>query len=229
MARSGTEAVRAVMSEARCLLLDFDGPVCEVFAGLPAPAVADSLRVALRKAGGQLPPEAHRTDDPLEVFRLSASLGKDLNQLALTTLRDLEVKAAGTARPTPGVADLMEQARSIDLPVAIVSNNSVAAVSAFLAREELSGLVKHISARTEADPSLMKPNPHLLDQALIRLNAEPSSALLVGDSVTDIEASRRAGVVAVGYANRPEKVERLGNAGADLIVTSIEDLADALR
>jgi HAD superfamily hydrolase (TIGR01549 family) len=163
------------------------------------------------------------------VFRLSASLGEDLNQLALRTLTEFEVKATATARPTRGAADLMDQARGRDLPVAIVSNNSVAAVSAFLKREGLGGLVQYISARAEADPSLMKPNPHLLDQALIRLNAESSSALLVGDSVTDVQASKRAGVVAVGYANRPGKVERLGSAGADLIVTSMEDLANALR
>lgn len=35
MARSGPDAVRAVMGEARCLLLDFDGPVCDIFEGLP--------------------------------------------------------------------------------------------------------------------------------------------------------------------------------------------------
>ncbi|MGW0806138.1 HAD family hydrolase [Nonomuraea sp. NPDC002799] len=61
----------------------------------------------------------------------------------------------------------------------------------------------------------MKPNPHLLDQALTRIGMEPPSALLVGDSITDVEASKRAGVVAVGYANRPGKVERLGSAEAD--------------
>lgn len=217
------------MRDARFLLLDFDGPVCNIFAGLPARAVAESLRTALEKAGGPLPPEMHTTNDPLEIFRLSVSLGEDLNQLALRTLTEREVQAAGTARLTPGAVDLMELARGRDLPVAIVSNNSVAAVSAFLAREGLSGLVEYIAGRTEADPSLMKPNPHLLDQALTYLNAEPSTALLVGDSVTDVQASKRAGVVAVGYANRPGKVERLGNAGADLVVTSMQDLADALR
>jgi HAD superfamily hydrolase (TIGR01549 family) len=229
MARSGTEAVRAVMSEARCLLLDFDGPICDIFAGLPAPTVAASLRVVLEEAGAQLPPEARATDDPLEVFRLSASLSGDLNQLALRTLRDLEVQAAETARPTAGTAELMERAHDKGIPVAIVSNNSVAAVSAFLKREGLGGLVEYVSARTEADPSLLKPNPHLLVQALAYIGTEPSFAVLIGDSTTDVEASKRAGVVAVGYANRPGKIQRLGEAGANVIVASMELLADTLR
>ncbi|GAA2897741.1 HAD family hydrolase [Nonomuraea rubra] len=228
MARSGAEAVRAVMSETRCLLLDFDGPICDIFAGLPAPTVADSLRAVLEEAGAQLPPEAHTTNDPLEVFRLSASLSGDLNRLALRTLTELEVKAAGTARSTPGATDLLERARDKEVPVAIVSNNSVAAVAAFLDRQGLSSLVEHIAARAEADPSLMKPNPHLLVQALTHIGAEPSSALLVGDSATDVEASKLAGVIAVGYANKPGKARRLDETGADLIVTSMEELADAL-
>ncbi|MFI6840280.1 HAD family hydrolase [Nonomuraea africana] len=198
------------------------------FAGLPAPTVAARLRATLEAAGARLSPEALATDDPLEVFRSSAALGDDLNQLALRTLMELEMKAAGTARLTPGATDLMQRARGKGMSVGIVSNNSVAAVTTFLDREGLSGQADYISARSAADPALMKPNPHLLHQALRHLSADPSSALLVGDSVTDVEASKLAGVVAVGYANKPVKVARLGAAGAALIVTSIEDLANAL-
>lgn len=229
MTLSDAATVRAVVGQARCLLLDFDGPVCEIFAGLPAPTVAASLRATLEETGAVLPAEARLTNDPLEVFRLSASISDELNRLALNVLTDLEVKAIGSARLTPGAARLMETARKRAMRLAIVSNNSVAAVTAFLEREGLSDLVEYTSARAVADPSLMKPNPHLLRQALTQLHVESSSALLVGDSVTDIEASKLAGVVAVGYANRPGKIERLGAAGADLVVQSMEELADALR
>ena len=34
----------AIVARTRYLLLDFDGPVCSIFAGLPAPEVADELR-----------------------------------------------------------------------------------------------------------------------------------------------------------------------------------------
>ncbi|WP_219471533.1 hypothetical protein [Nonomuraea rhizosphaerae] len=46
--------------------------------------------------------------------------------------------------------------------------------------------------------------------------------------MTAVEVSKRAGVMAVGFVNRPEKDERLDGAGADPIVTSMGDLADAL-
>jgi hypothetical protein len=55
MALSGPQAIRAVTSETRCLLPYFDAPVCEIFAGLPAPTEADSLHATLAGAGAHLP------------------------------------------------------------------------------------------------------------------------------------------------------------------------------
>ncbi|MFD0736848.1 HAD family hydrolase [Planotetraspora mira] len=85
-----------------------------------------------------------------------------------------------------------------------------------------------ISARVDPNPGLMKPNPHLVQQATLGLGADPSLTLLVGDSATDMLASKAAGVTAVGYANKPGKADRLSAAGADVLVTSINELLVAL-
>ncbi|WP_255690909.1 HAD hydrolase-like protein [Actinoplanes sp. DH11] len=49
---------------------------------------------------------------------------------------------------------------------------------------------------------------------------------LIGDSLTDIEAARTAGVHVVGYANRAWKVDAF--SAADAVVTSMEDIAAAM-
>jgi hypothetical protein len=36
--------LNATMRATRYLLLDFDGPICSIFAGLPAPVVAQRLK-----------------------------------------------------------------------------------------------------------------------------------------------------------------------------------------
>jgi hypothetical protein len=41
---SDRAALAAIITRTRYLLLDFDGPVCSIFAGLPAPTVAEELR-----------------------------------------------------------------------------------------------------------------------------------------------------------------------------------------
>ncbi|MBB4916960.1 HAD family hydrolase [Streptosporangium saharense] len=222
-ARTAAHAVR----HARHLLLDFDGPICDIFAGLPAPEVAASLRELLAASGVDLPLSIREQDDPMEVFRFSAGLGKGLNHAVLKALTKWEMKATETSRPTPGAVELIRQARHAGRSVTIVSNNSVDAVTAYLTRHDLLMDVDHISARADADPELMKPHPHLVQQALAWLGAIPSESVLIGDSESDMEVCKRTGVVAVGYANKPGKVERLKQAGADYVVTTIHDLLGA--
>jgi len=49
---------------------------------------------------------------------------------------------------------------------------------------------------------------------------------MIGDSVTDIEACNLAGVLAVGFVNRPPKAEALRAAGA---VALVKDMHELLR
>jgi phosphoglycolate phosphatase-like HAD superfamily hydrolase len=70
----------------------------------------------------------------------------------------------------------------------------------------------------------MKPNPYLVMKAIGALNADCESSALVGDQVSDVIAAHRAGVQAVGYANKSGKVERFKEAAADLIITSMAEL-----
>ena len=51
------------------LLLDFDGPVCSIFAGYPAPRVAAGLVALLHVEGIAMPPEIRGEGDPLAVLR----------------------------------------------------------------------------------------------------------------------------------------------------------------
>ena len=51
-------SLRQIISGTRHLLLDFDGPVCSIFAGTPAPDVARRLREALQVMGYRLPDHA---------------------------------------------------------------------------------------------------------------------------------------------------------------------------
>ena len=101
---SGT-SLQQIIAATRHLLLDFDGPVCSVFAGTPAPRVAGQLRDSLTAAGFTVPSEAQDLDDPLEVFRAMARVSAAAAVLAQHVLTALEVRAVKTAKPTRGSAD----------------------------------------------------------------------------------------------------------------------------
>ncbi|MCE0765816.1 HAD hydrolase-like protein [Pseudonocardia kujensis] len=67
----------------------------------------------------------------------------------------------------------------------------------------------------------------MLYRALDDLAAKPSEAVLVGDSITDIQAARAAGVAVIAYANKPGKERALGSFEPDALITSMIELVRA--
>ncbi|WP_171906665.1 HAD family hydrolase [Jiangella alba] len=210
-------------------MLDFDGPICSVFAGLPARAVADRLRRSLRQLGVEIGPELADDNDPLSIYHHSKALGLVITKQISDDLVASEVESAASADPTPGAVDVMLAARRSGRQVAVVSNNSAAAVEAYADRHGLMEFIDHIAARRTPDPRLMKPDPFYLVEAASALDVVPAECVLVGDSVTDIEAGRNAGVPAIGYANKVGKDARLKKAGASTVIYAMSDLVPALQ
>ncbi|MFH1810946.1 MAG: HAD family hydrolase [Pseudomonadota bacterium] len=58
---------------------------------------------------------------------------------------------------------------------------------------------------------------------------ERRRVFMVGDTVRDIKAARAAGVVAVGVATGPDSEEVLSEAGADLVLSSLDQAADLVQ
>jgi phosphoglycolate phosphatase len=218
----------AILARTRHLLLDFDGPICAIFAGLPAATVADRLR-KLFGDHAKLPEDIARTSDPIEVFAYAAAVSEDLAARVETEMTDQELAAVATAAPTPYVHEVVTACQNSGRSVAVVSNNSSQAVHSYLARHGLNDRISLVVARTDHDPALLKPSPHLISQAVSALDAEPGECTLVGDSVTDIQGAHLASVHSIGYANRPGKRERFTEAGAGAIIDSLADLALRLR
>ena len=218
----------AIIARTRHLLLDFDGPICSIYAGLPATTVADRLR-KLFGDHAQLPDEIARTADPLEVFAYAATVSEDLAARVETEMTDQELAAVATAAPTPYVHEVVTACENSGRSVAVVSNNSSRAVHSYLSRHGLDTRISLIIARTNHDPALLKPSPHLIIQAVDALNAEPGECTLVGDSVTDIQGARLAGIQSIGYANKPGEPGSLAAAGAGAVITSLADLVLRLR
>ena len=102
----------------------------------------------------------------------------------LTT--ELECAAVATAVPTPHVNDVISACRDSGRSVAMVSNNSEKAVRAYLATHDLDSQIDMIAARRSWDPAILKPSPHLIDQAVNKLHTSASACVVVGDSTTTI-------------------------------------------
>ncbi|GAA2810034.1 HAD family hydrolase [Kitasatospora paracochleata] len=210
------------------VLLDFDGPVCSVFAGLAAPEVARRLRLGLLAASEQAPPGDETETDPLALLRLIADARPDLAVAADAALAALETEAVRIGRPNPGGESVLRACARSNRAVSVVSNNAGAAIEAYLSDHGLSGYVTGIFGRSPGDPSSMKPNPRLLLAAMDAAGSRPDECIFIGDAARDVEAGYAAGVATIGYANKPGKDTRLSSAGAVVVVDSMQLIADAL-
>jgi len=57
----------------------------------------------------------------------------------------------------------------------------------------------------------------------------PAANAPAGNTIPNSTGARLAGINTIGYANKPGKFERLTNAGAGAVITSLADLALWLR
>ncbi|ROR43395.1 HAD family hydrolase [Kitasatospora cineracea] len=215
-----------VLRPVKHVLLDFDGPVCSVFAGLPAPEVARRLRLSLLAAGKQAVAGAETETDPLALLRLIAFARPDLVTVADNALASLEMEAMRYGRPNSGGESVLRACARSGRSVSVVSNNAGAAIETYLADQGLDGYVTRVFGRAPGDPSSMKPNPRLLLEAMDSIKSKPEETIFIGDAVRDVEAGNAAGVSTLGYANKPGKDTKLAKAGALIIVNSMQEIAD---
>ncbi|HEY3957987.1 MAG TPA: HAD family phosphatase [Streptosporangiaceae bacterium] len=217
-----------VISQADALLLDFDGPICRLFAGYPNTRAAKVERDFLSTHGIEVPTESVGTSDPLRLLQWTGTHQPGLIADVEERLLAAERTAARTAAPTVHADRVLKNASESGLGVAVVSNNSAPAVRTYLDMHGLSAYVLAVCGRVPGHPELMKPNPHLVVRASQLLGVRAGRCVLVGDSATDMEAAGSARAGSVGYAKTPDRVAVLKNAGAEVVIEDMAVLADAI-
>ncbi|MFF4415239.1 HAD family hydrolase [Streptosporangium sp. NPDC001559] len=217
-----------VLRPVKHVLIDFDGPICSVFAGLPAPEVAQRLRATLLSNGEQVLASWGSETDPLALLRRISTERPALAAVADAALTRLEEKAVELAQPTSGGEAVLRACGESGRTVWLVSNNASSAIRAYLNAHGLSSQVAGVFGRVPADPASMKPSPRLLLDAMNAAGSGPAECIFIGDAIRDVEAGDAAGVSTIGYANKPGKDSSLAAAGAVVVVGSMKVIAVAL-
>jgi HAD superfamily hydrolase (TIGR01509 family) len=230
---SEIEKLRELITPARFVLWDFDGPICRLFARRRASQVAADLVEWLERQGlhGLLTDTERETLDPQVVLRAVGRRrpGSDLVAGLEERLTQEELRAANSALPTAYADPLIRTWTAVGARLAVTTNNSPRAARTYLDSRGLAGcFAPHLYGRTDQLHHL-KPHPHCLHRALAAMGAPPGAALMIGDAVTDLAAAREAGVAFLGYARNDGKERVLRAAGADLVVQSLEPVLTLLR
>jgi len=124
-------------------------------------------------------------------------------------------------RPLPGARQLLARLSSIGVPWAIATSSSLRTAGPTMARL---GIPEGTPIVTRDQVTYAKPNPDLFLAAAEKLGADPRDCFVVGDSIWDLLAARRAGALGVGLLSGGYGKEELQEAGPYRVYDDPADL-----
>jgi HAD superfamily hydrolase (TIGR01509 family) len=153
--------------------------------------------------------------------------GRELDGALRERLQELHAKAyrrrLDQVRVLPGARELLRHLTELDCPWAIATSGRMESAGPTIAMLEVP---KEVPVVTRDQVAHAKPNPDLFLEAARRLGVEATEAVVVGDSVWDLLAARRARMLGVGLLSGGYGPDELERAGAYRVY---EDPADLLR
>jgi HAD superfamily hydrolase (TIGR01549 family) len=131
----------------------------------------------------------------------------------------------GEVRTMEGSRELIEDLREHDNVVVLASSAKEWEIEHYI---ELLDAKEIVDAwTTSADVERTKPQPDLIRAALEKAGTE-GEATLIGDTVWDVEAAKRAGVETLAVLTGGFSEQELLDAGAREVFTSVEELRRSL-
>ena len=178
-----------------------------------------------------------QADLDVPMARIHRAVGMGADQLVPHVLDrdDADVEALDTAhgalysmywpalRLLPGARDLVHHAHREGLVTVLASSANERELEVLCRLIDAGEALDYATSSKDADDS--KPAPDLVSAALDKAELDAADAVLIGDSIWDVEASAKAGVRCVGLECGGTSADELHTAGA---VEVFRDPADLL-
>jgi HAD superfamily hydrolase (TIGR01509 family) len=151
----------------------------------------------------------------LPVQALSREIGQRLTPEQVQKLQERHAVAYERYReavqPLPGARELLQQLNRANVPYAIATSGEPEGLRTV---PERLGVGPGVPVITRREVQRAKPDPDLFLAAAQKLNVSIARALVVGDSVWDLLAARRAGCLGIGLLSGGYGKQELEQVGA---------------
>ena len=177
----------------------------------------------------------------LPVWRIHRAIGMGGDQLVAALAGDDVEKEKGEdirtaekalymamiheVRPLPGARKLMETLKERGHKVVLASSAKQDEIEHYIDLLDASEVADDWTS--SADVEQTKPNPDLVQTALDKVGG--GDAVMIGDSVWDVEAAKRAGIPTIAVRTGGFGHDELAQAGAANVFSSIDELLDSLE
>ena len=127
----------------------------------------------------------------------------------------------------PGMIELLKELKDRGLKIAVATNKVHIAVAPLMAKYFPGIHFDSLIGQREGIP--VKPAPQIMYDILKENGCQPSEALHVGDTATDMQLAHSAGVESVGVLWGYRPLEELQEAGAEHIIRVPEELLGLVK
>lgn len=212
-------------STPRTVLFDIDGTLIDsnylhidawsrAFAAVERPIAAWRIHRGIGMDGDLLVEELLGAD--------AAELGGRASDIHSRLYRDMSARL----RPLRGARELVRHLARDGRRVVLATSAPQDELELLLPVLDLGDSVDVVTSSADAD--IAKPAPDLLQVALERADTAPGDAVMIGDSVWDMRAARRAGVRGIGVLTGGVGAAELQEAGADAVFRDAADLLERI-
>ena len=118
----------------------------------------------------------------------------------------------GRMRPLPGARELLVTTAKLGLSVVVATSAKGDEVGLMLDALEAGSAITSVVSSADVDRA--KPDRGIVERALAESRTAPGKAVMVGDTVWDVIAARRACVPCIGVLSGGIEAEQLRDAGA---------------
>lgn len=203
-------------------LVDGQASICEAMEiafsqfGLPAPPrgrIRRAVGLSLPQAIRQLLPESNsaQQSDMAEAYKVAFRTARTEGRVAQPLF--------------PGIAETLRALHTAGWTLGVATGMSDRGLTHCLANNGIADLF--VTLQT-ADRHPSKPHPAMLEEALFVAGASPREAVMIGDTVYDIQMAASAGTRAVGVGWGYHHPRELMEAGAETVVETPRELLEHL-
>jgi phosphoglycolate phosphatase len=216
------------MSRTELIILDWDGTLIDSSA-----RIVEAVQSAVQIAGlPERDPQAIRQVIGLGMDEAIATLYPDLatedRQRLMAVYREAFAEAVAN-RPAPlfaGVAPTLSELEQRGYLLAIATGKSRSGLHRDLAA---TGVFDRFVAARTVDECPSKPDPAMVNELLRELALPPAAALMVGDTVFDLEMARSAGLASIAVTWGAHDASQLEQGRPQACIERIGELPGCVR